>query len=88
MKSTMSDSLQQMSADDAMALVQLVGVVCDPQQPLPLLERRRQLVSGLAKLVNADVWISDAGYVHPRARGDSSGTRAASGAISSAARGK
>ncbi len=68
----MSDSLPPISADDAMALVQLVGVACDPQQPLPLLERRRQLVSGLAKLVEADVWISDAGYVHPRDPGDSS----------------
>lgn len=67
----MSDILQQMSADDAMALVQLVGDACDPQQPLALLERRRLLVSGLAKLVDADVWISDAGYVHPRGTGDS-----------------
>jgi DNA-binding CsgD family transcriptional regulator len=67
----MSDILQQMDTDDALALVHLVGTACDPQQPLPLLERRRLLASGLAELVDADVWMSDAGYLHPCDSGDS-----------------
>ncbi len=81
----MSDILQQMDADDALALVQLVGAACDPQQPLPLLERRRLLASGLAQLVEADVWMSDAGYIHPRDPADSTPVALCDGGWRSAA---
>lgn len=51
----MTERLLPISDDDIRAVVRLLGQVAGMTQPLP--ERRRALMEGLAKLIDAEVWM-------------------------------
>lgn len=53
----MSAFPDKLDVDDAARLVRLLAEVGDPQVDIPILDRKRMLVAGLAEIIEADIWI-------------------------------
>lgn len=60
-----------LATDDVEAMVKLVGDTCDPTLSLSVAERRALLVRGVAKLVDADIWLGGICCSHPDKFNDS-----------------
>jgi DNA-binding CsgD family transcriptional regulator len=62
---SMTFTIDKLDVEDVARLLRLLADVGDPLIDLPTLERKRLLISGLAEIIGADIWIWGTGVLSP-----------------------
>lgn len=59
-----------LEAADVETLIRLLATVADPTVEMALADRKRQVLEGIGRLIDADAWVWYVSYLNPHLRGD------------------